>query len=355
MRNTRFCRLLTTVLCLSLCAGSMVRSIPAYAIDSSYEELETLNDSKEKLEAQVTALNNELASLALEQQELNDKIVAKEAEIEQTTEDLEEAQLREQEQLEAMRLRIKFTYENSGDGFITMLFGAKNMADFISRTEQIELFSTYDHNMLMALIETKVEIAAAKTTLENERAEMDELQAELLAKQEEFNKKIVECQSSISEYDEQIAEVQEKIRAYEERQKQQVAAVIDNSDNTTQYQTNNGATTANASEYQLLAAIIYCEAGNQPQTGKIAVGSVVLNRMRSSRFPGDITSVIYQNGQFAPTWDGALARALATGSYSSCFSAADAALAGEDPTGGCLFFRTNNGRPGIVIGDHVFY
>lgn len=354
MRNTRFCCLMAAVLCLSMCMSAVLPASPAYATEESYQELETLTESKEKLETQVAALNEELAALAVEQQELNDKITSKETEIAQTTSDLEEAQEQELQQLEAMKLRIKFTYENSGDGFIAMLFGAQNMADFISRTEQVELFSTYDHNMLVAFMETRQLIAQKKAELEEERQEMDVLKADLQAKQDEFNQKIVECQSSIDEYADQIAEVQEKIKAYEERQRQQVAAV-QNSDNTTQYQTNNGATSANASEYQLLAAIIYCEAGNQSQTGKIAVGAVVLNRMRSGRFPGNITDVIYQSGQFAPTWDGALARALATGSYSSCFSAADAALAGEDPTGGCLFFRTNNGRPGLVIGAHVFY
>lgn len=354
MRNTRFCRSIAAVLCLSICVCSPFHTAHVYAIEESQAELDELSDSKAELEAQVAALNEQLTALATEQQELNEKIAEKETQIEETTKDLEAAQQKELDQLSAMRLRIKFIYENSGDGFLTMLFGAENMADFINRTEQVELFSTYDHNMLVAFIDTKVEIAEKKAQLEAERQEMDVLKEELNAKQDEFNAKIIECQNSISDYADQIAEVQAKIQAYEERQKQQIAAV-ENADNTTQYETTNEATIANASEYQLLAAIIYCEAGNQSETGKIAVGAVVLNRVRSGNFPGDITDVIYQSGQFAPTWDGALARTLATGTYSSCFSAADAALAGSDPTGGCLFFRTNNGHPGLVIGAHVFY
>lgn len=60
----------------------------------------------------------------------------------------------------------------------------------------------------------------------------------------------------------------------------------------------------------LLAAIIYCEAGNQPYYGQVAVGMVITNRMRSSSFPSKLKEVVYQTSQFSPTFDGALTRAL---------------------------------------------
>ncbi|MDD6325285.1 MAG: cell wall hydrolase [Lachnospiraceae bacterium] len=60
----------------------------------------------------------------------------------------------------------------------------------------------------------------------------------------------------------------------------------------------------------LLAALIYCEAGNQSYTGKLGVGLVIMNRMKSSRFPSKLREVVYQNHQFAPARDGALTRAL---------------------------------------------
>ena len=54
-------------------------------------------------------------------------------------------------------------------------------------------------------------------------------------------------------------------------------------------------------ELKYLTAIIYCEAGNQPQKGKIAVANVVLNRVKNKRFPNTIKGVIYQKSQFSPT------------------------------------------------------
>lgn len=110
------------------------------------------------------------------------------------------------------------------------------------------------------------------------------------------------------------------------------------------------------SDMTLLAAIIQCEAGSESYTGKVAVGAVVMNRVRSSRFPNTISGVIYQRGQFSPVGNGALARVLASGNISSaCRQAAADALAGADPTGGKLFFHRVNGRSGLIIGNHVFY
>ncbi len=110
------------------------------------------------------------------------------------------------------------------------------------------------------------------------------------------------------------------------------------------------------SDSTLLAAIIQCEAGSESYTGKVAVGAVVMNRVRSSRFPNTISGVIYQRGQFSPVGNGALARVLASGNISSaCRQAAADALAGSDPTGGKLFFHRVNGRSGLIIGNHVFY
>jgi spore germination cell wall hydrolase CwlJ-like protein len=112
---------------------------------------------------------------------------------------------------------------------------------------------------------------------------------------------------------------------------------------------------ASSDDVTLLAALIQCEAGGESYTGKVAVGAVVLNRVRSSQFAGSISGVIYQSGQFTPVRNGALARRLSSSISSSCRQAALDALAGSDPTGGSLFFHRVDGCRGLVIGNHVFY
>ena len=107
----------------------------------------------------------------------------------------------------------------------------------------------------------------------------------------------------------------------------------------------------------LLANLIYCEAGNQPYEGQVAVGAVVMNRVMSSVFPDTVVGVIYQNKQFSPVASGRLALALAEDhATAACYRAADEAMAGATTVGNCLFFRTPiEGLTGIQIGGHIFY
>ena len=116
-------------------------------------------------------------------------------------------------------------------------------------------------------------------------------------------------------------------------------------------------TAVSASDRELLAAIIYCEAGNQNHTGKVAVGNVVMNRVNSAKFPNSISSVVYQRGQFSPAGSGWLNRVLKRGTVpADCYAAADEALAGSKPVGGSVFFmRRELHSSGTIIGAHCFW
>ena len=102
---------------------------------------------------------------------------------------------------------------------------------------------------------------------------------------------------------------------------------------------------------KLLASIIFCEAGNQSFTGQVAV---VLNRMANEAYPDTMEEVIYQPGQFCPAGSGWLDRVRSTDGYTeSAMQAAEAALAGENPIGDCLYF--DQGGYGYQIGAHYFH
>lgn len=111
---------------------------------------------------------------------------------------------------------------------------------------------------------------------------------------------------------------------------------------------------ASTDDVSLLAALIFCEAGNQPREGKVAVGAVVMNRIASGSYPGTISDVIYQSGQFAPAITGWLGEVIASGAPQDCLEAAQAALNGENPVPGALYFNNSAGK-GTQIGDHYFY
>ena len=114
----------------------------------------------------------------------------------------------------------------------------------------------------------------------------------------------------------------------------------------------------NSSSY-LLARVINGEARGEPYTGQVAVGAVILNRVRSSSFPNTIAGVVYQNGAFDCMTDGQINAPVS----SSCIRAAQDALAGWDPSGGAVYYynpktATNQWirtRQIIAsIGKHVF-
>ena len=114
------------------------------------------------------------------------------------------------------------------------------------------------------------------------------------------------------------------------------------------------AEAAAQADKELLAALIFCEAGNQPYEGQVAVGAVVMNRVKSGAYPNTISEVVYQPGQFTPAMTGWLDSVRANAGYTaSAMQAAEDALAGSSPVGDCLYFST--GGWGMRIGDHYFH
>lgn len=116
------------------------------------------------------------------------------------------------------------------------------------------------------------------------------------------------------------------------------------------------AVAASTDEVTLLGALIQCEAGSGSYEGMVAVGAVVMNRVRSGGYPGSISGVIYQAGQFPPTLNGSVANVAAGGVRSACLQAAREAIGGRDNTNGALSFRSAaSGASGTVIGANVFF
>ena len=121
------------------------------------------------------------------------------------------------------------------------------------------------------------------------------------------------------------------------------------------------AITSNTSDIQLMARAINGEARGEPYEGPVAVGAVILNRVKDSRFPNTISGVIYQSGAFTAVNDGQINAAISEGS--TVYKAAQDAMNGWDPTGGCVYYfnpstATNKwiwSRPLVkTIGKHRF-
>ena len=120
-----------------------------------------------------------------------------------------------------------------------------------------------------------------------------------------------------------------------------------------------GSSSSNSSNVNLLARLIYGEARGEPYSGQVAVGAVVLNRVKSSSFPNSISGVIYQSGAFNVVSDGQINLTP----NSTAKKAAQDALNGWDPSYGAIYYfnpstATNKwiwSRPmTVTIGKHRF-
>ena len=120
-----------------------------------------------------------------------------------------------------------------------------------------------------------------------------------------------------------------------------------------------GSSSSNSNDLNLLSRIIYGEARGEPYEGQVAVGAVVLNRVKSSSFPNTIAGVIYQSGAFDAVSDGQINKTP----NSTAKKAAQDALNGWDPSKGAIYYfnpktATNKwiwSRPmTVTIGNHRF-
>ena len=120
-----------------------------------------------------------------------------------------------------------------------------------------------------------------------------------------------------------------------------------------------GSSTNNSSNVNLLARAIYGEARGEPYTGQVAVGAVIMNRVKSSKFPNTIAGVIYQSGAFDAVSDGQ----INLNPDSTAKKAAQDAINGWDPSYGAIYYFNPNtatsawiwSRPvTVVIGNHRF-
>lgn len=139
------------------------------------------------------------------------------------------------------------------------------------------------------------------------------------------------------------------------------AAIKDQSSTSTKKNTDQSSTDNSSDMIDLLARLINGEARGEPYKGQVAVGAVVMNRVKSSDFPDTISGVIYQKNQFSCVTDGQFNKAI--DENSTVYKAAREAMNGSDPTNGCLFFynpKTSKSswifsRPTVItIGKHRF-
>ena len=157
------------------------------------------------------------------------------------------------------------------------------------------------------------------------------------------------------EFDLDTAESVEAIQAREAAEKEAARAQAAAEREATRKQQKEAVLTS-ASELNILAALVQCEAGGESYEGQLAVASVVMNRVRCGAYPNTITDVIYASGQFSPANSTKMSNlALSDNIKASCLQAAQEAINGNCNIGDALHFRRAGNKDGIIIGNHVFW
>lgn len=337
-------------------------------LNDKKEQIDNLEDTKQGLQGELNNFNKQLTEVSDNLEKLEQEISEKNDEITKTKADLEEAKETEEYQYECMKKRIKFMYERGDSAYLEMVFSSRNFGDFLNKTEYINKVSEYDRKMLVEYQEIKNTVAEKEAALEQEKEDLDTMKAEVEEKQKEVETLVAKTSGSIAGYSGQISVAEQEALAYEAQMAQQEANIAALKKQYEQELAMSKLAAASAkrdisqvtfsdTDRKMLATIIYCEAGGEPYAGKLAVGAVVVNRLLSSCYPDTITGVIYQRKQFSPVTSGRFDLALASGTAtSSCYQAADEAMAGNTNVGNCVYFRTPiEGLTGISIGGHIFY
>lgn len=347
------------------------------------ENLNELNEQKSSLEGTLSNLNTELSQVSNNLSELEAMIADKEAEIEEANQmieianqELEEAIAVKDAQYENMKLQIKFLYEESDNLYLEMLFSAGSYAELLNRSDYIEQLSAYEQKALQEYKDTQAQIEEITAELELEKAqleidkgELDNYKVRVVAEQSRVSGLVSQANNSLAATSSEISDAEAAAAAYEKQLKEQeenlaalrakLAEEIRMAELAAQssWRDISEVNFAEGDRY-LLANLIYCEAGAEPYSGQVAVGSVVINRVLSSVYPDTIVGVIYQSGQFSPVASGRLALALTEGrANASCYQAADEVMSGTTNVGNCVYFRTpvEGVTPKYTIGGHIFY
>lgn len=337
-------------------------------LDQTQDNLEDLKGEHNTLQGELNNLNTQLSEVSSNLASLEQQIIDKEQEIADTQASLEEAKATEEWQYECMVWRVQKMYERNDTSYLNAILSEESFDEMLNAADIFESIATYDKEKLQEFKENRRLIEEQEALLQAEKVELDNLKVAAEAEKSKVSGLISQTSNTIAKYADQIDEAEQKALEYEaaikkkeedlDYLKKKLAEEIAMSQSAAnaKWRDISEVTFADGDLY-LLANLIYCEAGGEPYAGKLAVGSVVINRVLSSVYPDTVVGVIYQSRQFSPVASGRLDLALASNKATAdCYKAAEEAMSGVTNVGNCVYFRTPvEGLTGINIGGHVFY
>ena len=218
-------------------------AVPVFAAPNA----SSLEDQKKAAENEVSSLQSQLSTLMSKMTDLQNQLITKGEEITKAEAQLEEAEAKEKQQYEDMKLRIKYMYEEGDGSAMERILSSGSIAEMLSQAEYVQKVHSYDRNMLNEYVDTVNEVKELKTTLEEDMNKLEDMQTEYEAQQTELSVTIESKSAEVEDLDAQIQEAARKA-AEEERERQRIAQEAAKNENANNGGGNNGGGTNNGGE-----------------------------------------------------------------------------------------------------------
>ena len=256
-------RILCVVLAMVLVLGCGLNAMATSSSEVQKQQTETKNklnevnksitaieNKRKEVQSQLKGLNADLVETMLTLEALETDLEIKQEEITAAQEEYDYFKALEEEQYESMKLRIQYMYEKGSNDYINMLLEAKSISDLLNRADFARDVSDYDDEKLQEYQEIKDKVAETKAVLEEEKAELEEVQEAQLVYKAELDKKISSARSKSANFESQLKQAQRQAESYKETIKQQTAMIrqleAEEANNSSNEESNEGSSSASS-------------------------------------------------------------------------------------------------------------
>ena len=189
------------------------------------KEINAIESKKSQMRAQLNSLNEELVDTLLTLEVLEADLQRKQEEIDEAQKEYEKFKELEEKQYEAMKLRIQYLYEKGTSDYISMFLEAESISDLLNKADFVQEVSAYDDDKLTEYEETKVKVAETKAILEEEQAELQEVEEAQKLYKKELDSKIASVKNKVTNFESELANAQKKAKEYQTTIQKQTALI----------------------------------------------------------------------------------------------------------------------------------
>ncbi len=189
------------------------------------KSITAIESKRNQVRSELSHLNEDLVETMLGLELLEADLEAKQVEIDEAQAEYDRLKLLEEQQYEAMKLRIQYMYEKDTMDYISMILEAKSLSDLVNRTDFAKEVSDYDDEKRTEYQETREQVEETKNRLEEEQELLLEMQQDQLVYKENLDKQIKSAKSKVANFETELANAQVKAKEYQNTIKEQNALI----------------------------------------------------------------------------------------------------------------------------------